>query len=203
MLSNKVSILIPSIRPDKLIRCVTAIHDQIDMPKDNYEVLVKTDSPGTRIGVTSVLFSLVEQSKYEFVMFLGDDTVPLNGFMKNAFETMRNFQDGWGLVGLNEGTDLCNRVATHWLASKKLLPYLDGEFFHRGYRHCFCDNELTERSASLGRFAWSKEAKIFHDHPILQGKSIKGTEYEIVYTPNNYYHDMRLFKRRKANGWKT
>ena len=67
------------------------------------------------------------------------------------------------MVALNDGMGH-GVLATHWLASRKLLPRL-GDFFSSAYRHCYCDNELTERCRQLGRFTYAEHARIVHDHP--------------------------------------
>lgn len=201
MLVNEVSIIIPVIRPDKAERCKEAIYRNSGIFRYQYEVIAEKDND--RIGAPFMVKYLVDKAKHPAVMFLGDDTIPQHNFLKNAIEAMNIFPDQWGLVGLNDGFFKNGEIATHWLAHKNLLEFLDGEFFHTGYRHCFCDAELTERCREINRYLWCEDAKIIHDHPILEGKTTMGTDYEKPYLPNNYYHDLRLFKRRKASGWKN
>ena len=47
-----------------------------------------------------------------------------------------------------------------------MLRFLGGEFFHTGYRHCWCDNELCLRASELGRYIFCEKAYIYHDHVI-------------------------------------
>lgn len=198
---NEVSIIIPVIRPDKAERCKEAICKNSGVFRYQYEVIAEEDKE--RIGAPLMVKYLVDKTKYPTVMFLGDDTIPQVDFLKNALEAMNTFDDQWGLVGINDGFFFEDGIATHWLAHKNLLPILDGEFFHTGYRHQYCDLELTERCREMGRYLWCENSKLIHDHPVLQGKTTIGTDYEKSNLPNNYYHDLRLFKRRKANGWKS
>jgi hypothetical protein len=198
---SEVTIIIPVIRPDKAQRCLDSIYRNSGVWRYQYNVITEEDKD--HIGAPLMVKNLVEKADSELVMFLGDDTIPQPAFLFNALKCMKYFREGWGLVGLNDGFFAENGTATHWLAHKKLLEILDGEFFHTGYRHCFCDVELTERCREINRYIWCEEAKIIHDHPMLKNKTLAGTDYEKPYLRNNYYHDLRLFKRRKANGWKS
>jgi hypothetical protein len=85
-------------------------------------------------------------------------------------------------------------VATHWLAGKKLLPYIGGEFFHLGYRHVGCDNELTERAKALGKYVWCERARVRHEH------FSTGAEMDEVYAlgwePESVAQDRALLAQR-------
>jgi len=134
----KVSIVIPTIRPDKLERCINAIKENAGY--GNYEIVVEKDDHAAPQGAPKVLKRGVDRSTGELVMFLGDDTIPQRNFLLHAMVAMhRQFPDLDGLVGLNDML-WKGELATHWLASKKLLPYLGGEFFHTGYNYLSCDN---------------------------------------------------------------
>jgi hypothetical protein len=196
----KVSIVIPAIRPEGAALCAKLAKQNAGIPDDDLEIIVQEDVD--RIGCPKMVKAMVEESHGEWVCFLGDDTKPLNGFILFALEASKVLQDGWGLVGLNDGVHDGNVLATHWMGNKNLLPLIGGEFFHTGYRHCFCDQELMSRSIELGRYIWADDALIIHDHPAARGESIHGTDYEWQYRPDNFHHDRRLFNRRKEHGWK-
>jgi hypothetical protein len=90
------------------------------------------------------------------------------------------------------------------MASKKLLKHLDGEFFHTGYTHCFCDNELTQRCKGIKRYRFSEKSKIVHHHPIVQqDDSLWDEDLKRVYDAKVYDADRRLFNMRRTNKWKT
>lgn len=198
-----ISIIIPIIRPDRVKECISAIREHSDGIE--YEMITMNDDK--RIGAPKMVKKLVELANFDLIMFLGDDTVPQPGFLKEALSVMGEFEDGWGLVGLNDGTVLCDMPgvpATHWLAHKKLLDCLDGEFFHTGYWHCFCDNELTERCRGLSRYRRADNAMIRHKHPLLD-KTPSDADYKRVYSPKYMTHDRILFQQRKAGenwSWK-
>ena len=189
----KVSVIIPFVRPDGAKRCMEAVKANAGISADDYEILAEGDED--RIGCPKMVKKLVEQSRHECVLFLGDDTYPYADFIKNALDAMATLPDGWGMVGLNDLVHDGNILATHWLAHKNLLPLLDGEFFHTGYLHCFCDQELIFRCKALGRYTWCKDAMLYHDHPMLTGQG-NDADYKRVYSPELYRHDEELFKSR-------
>lgn len=195
---DKVSVIIPVIRTEKARRCIEAV----ERTSNGWPIEVVSEEDTARIGAPKMVKRLVDRSTGQIVAFFGDDTVPQPGWLTAALRAMETLPDGWGLVGLNDQHHDGNELATHWLADKRLLPMLGGEFFHTGYRHCFCDNELIARCKAAGRYVWAEEARIEHDHPIVRGESMEGTDYEWAYRADNWYHDQRLFKRRQREGWK-
>lgn len=197
-----VSICIPTLsRPEKLHRLLQAIKDNAHYP--NYEVIVKADQmPPNNEGAPKILAKCVAESRGELVMFLGNDCVPEPYFLREAVWSMaRHFPQMDGMIGLNDqywdGSK--GHVATHWLASKKLLPYLGGEFFHTGYHHTGCDNELLARVEMIGKYHWEPMAQIFHDHPINNGFTSGVDElYEQSYAGPRHEADDKLYAERAA-----
>jgi len=203
-----VSVIIPTKgRPEKLRRLLDAL-EKCDYPE--YEVLVIHDGEPTqdlsvygprvsvfdtpeRLGVPKVLKDGVAVSKGELVFFLGNDCIPEPDFITKAVDKMyQEFGDSMdGLIAVNDGY-WNGEIATHWLASKKLLPFLDGEFFHTGYNHVGCDNELTARCKKMGKYAWAEDCKVFHDHPI------QGTPSDEIYDigTSRQKEDRELLEKR-------
>jgi glycosyltransferase involved in cell wall biosynthesis len=193
----KVSVCVPTLgRPEKLHRLLEKI--KLNAGYENYEIIVKADEPvPNNIGAPKMLKKCVDESTGELVMFLGNDTVPEPNFMLEAvWEMARRFPDFDGMVGLNDGYWHDGDVATHWLASKKLLPALDGEFFHTGYNHAGCDNELLGRVEKLGKYSWAEKAKLYHDHPVNTGWANADESYRSLYSGEKYAHDLALLKSR-------
>ncbi len=195
-----VSIVIPTLgREEKLKRLLQAIKDNADY--GNYEVIVKQDHfPPLNLGVPKMLKMGVEESHGDLVMYLGNDCIPKPGFLREAVFTMiREFPDLDGLVGLNDGY-WEGEFATHWLASKKLLPLLDGEFFNTEYFHTGCDNELTERCRKAGKYVWAPQAEVFHDHPVQKGFHDEDMDdvYRLAYRADHHQHDLDLLARRSV-----
>ncbi len=192
-----VSIIIPWIRKDGMERCVEAIKSAALLPPHCYEIIAAEDSD--RVGVPRMVKRLTEESSFDLVMFLADDTIPLPGFLTNSLAAMETLPDGWGLVALNDGVHR-GHLATHWLADKRLLPLLGGQFFHTGYRHTFCDSELTTRCREMGRYAYAEKAQIDHIHPLF-GKAPWDKDYRRVYCERNWAHDEQLYGIRQRQGW--
>lgn len=191
---SKVSIIIPIVRVDRVDECLKSIKANSGIPKTDYEIL--TDFDVNRIGCPKMVARLLVRSRYDLVMFLGDDTVGEADFILNALAAMARLPDGWGLVGLNDQFHDGNKLATHWLADKRLLPLIDFEFFHTGYKHLCCDMELMSRVKGLGRYIWAKDARLTHNHPLVNGTA-DDDDYRRIYSPQVRHHDQTLYSRRK------
>jgi hypothetical protein len=201
---KKVSILIPYVRPNLIDKAVMHSVDNAGM--DDFEIITKQDTE--KIGHTKLLKQMVEESESEMVAFIHDDCIPHKNYLKNAVETMNQFEGGFGLVGFFDG--LSRPFSTHWLAHRKLLPLLDGEFLHTGYKHCCCDVELAERCKAMNRYVVDNTAYVEHVNPILTEKDtvkqIQAIEndysYRKAYNRNNLFDDRQLLQKRRLNNWK-
>jgi glycosyltransferase involved in cell wall biosynthesis len=163
-----VTICIPTLGREEKLKTLLQLIPFTAQYK-NFDVLVEHDSFEKRIGVPKLVKKMVDKAKGEFIVFMGTDCIPHPGWLREAMNAMRSmFPAMDGLVGLNDG--LSNgKENPHWLASKNLLPMLDGEFFHTGYSHVGCDNELTARCKKAGKYVWCREAVVYHDHPLWKG----------------------------------
>lgn len=200
---QKTSIIIPVIRPKNIPKLKRLINKNAGVSKNRYEILTEEDKD--RIGAPKMVKKLTERSKYDLVMFIGDDCLPQSDFLKNALSVMSSFHGKWGLVGLNDMQRPLEHPPTHWLAHKKLLEYC-GEFFHTGYIHQYCDNELFIWAATLERYIMAANAKIFHDHVGFKNRSISfadnvrlGSDKDVkrVYSKETAQHDRELFEKRR------
>lgn len=200
---NSVSIIIPVIRPQNIKNLVKLIKENAGVSKDSYEILIEEDKD--KIGAPKMVKKLVDKSKNDLIMFLGDDCEPLPNFLLHALETMKSFQGEWGLVGLYDVERPGDHSPAHWLAHKKLLKF-SGDFFYTGYIHQYCDNELCLWANSLNRYKLNKLAKVNHKHPGFKNKdktfmeNIEATDDENVkrvYSDQVYEHDKALFKKRQ------
>ena len=192
-LNSSVSILIPAIRPEGVCKCVDSIKVNAGIPEDQYEILVEFDQD--RIGCPAMVKRLVSQAQYDLVCFMADDTTMEPWCLNEAIHVMDQFPEGWGLVGLNDGTG--RQLPTHWLAHKRLLDHLDGEFFSTAYTHCFCDRELMDRALEIGRYKQAPHARIMHDHQMLKGEEITDPDLQRVYSKDVYGADQKTYYRRK------
>jgi len=194
-----VSIVIPWIRKKGVKRALTACKINAGIPDEQYEFLCEEDKD--RIGCPKMLKRLVSRAAGQMICFVGDDTIPQKNFLKIALERMSRFPQGWGLVGFNDLVHDGWLMATHWLAHKRLLPLLGGEFFHTGYIHTMCDLELTERCKAMGRYAWAEDAVIKHVNPIIDKAVAMDADYDRVYSKQVREKDIALYNKRKAAGF--
>lgn len=195
---ESVSIVLPVIRREKAERCIRYIKENAGIPESQYEIIVQEDVE--RIGCPKMVKKLVDRSQYNLICFLGDDTLPQQDFLRNALIEMSSFSNGWGLIGITDQS--FQERATHWLAHKRLLYILDGEFFNTEYYHTHCDDELVDRCKEIGRYKLSRHSILFHDNPILCQKETSDPDYNRVYNPSKFLHDKNLYRRRRRNGWK-
>ena len=77
---------------------IKMIKENAGIPEYNYEIVSEEDV--NRIGAPKMVKKLTERTKYDLVMFLGDDCEPQPNFLLNAAMTMESFPDKWGLVGM-------------------------------------------------------------------------------------------------------
>lgn len=195
-----ISIVLPFVRWKKAFRCMDAVRENAGPVE--YEIVAEEDVD--RIGCPKMVKKLVERTKYDWVVFLGDDTIPQKGFLINAFKASKLLPDGWGLVGLNDRIHDGKQLATHWMCHKNMLYFLEGEFFHTGYIHCECDRELVARAKQLKRYIFAHDAIVIHDHPITwRGGAEPDEDYKRVYDDKVTRRDRKLFWTRSQNGWKT
>jgi len=204
MPSNNITILIPVIRPEKAERCIAAIKQNAGIDVSQFRVIawVDTERVGCPWMIKCMTAYALANERWPWVCFLGDDTIPGKDFLKIALAYAAMFPDGWGMVGFNDQLHVGGYPATHWLAHKKLLPFLGGEFFSTEYIHCYCDRELTDRAMGLDRYIWADQAMVFHDHPIINKQPLTG-DYKRVYSPTVKMKDFETYHRRKRKGWQT
>jgi glycosyltransferase involved in cell wall biosynthesis len=184
-----VSICIPTLgREQRLERLLSILEERAEYPR--IDVVVERDSFEDRRGCSKTLARAVERSIGELVLFMGNDCVPRPGFVRIAMDCMRkNFPAMDGMVGLNDGVWPNGEVATHWLASKKLLPALDGEFFCTEYRHVACDDELTARVKKMGKYVWCREARIDQE-------GVLDDVHQLAWNVEDVRHDRSLLEQR-------
>jgi len=185
-----ISIIIPVVRPKGAERCIKAIAD--DFPKVPYEIIAAEDTQG--IGCPEMVKRLAKDARYDWVMFLGDDTIPEPGMLDEAAMVAGTIPGG--MVGLNDQIHDGNLLSTHWMCHKDILKLTGGEFFHTGYNHQFCDKELLDIAKENNLFVWAENAKLTHDHPHVRGG--KDDEYyQRAYKVESVKHDLFLYIKRK------
>jgi tetratricopeptide (TPR) repeat protein len=198
----KVSIVIPTLgREKQLEKCIELIKKNANYP--DFEIIVEKDSFENRQGVCKTLKAGVEKARGEYIAFLGNDCEPQPNFLilavLKALKCLNKYsypEPGVGLVGFNDGFWKKGEIATHWLAHKDLSLHLEDDFFHLGYKHVGCDNELTERCRHIDRYVWCEEARIKHT---AQDDDI----HRLAWNPEDVAADRKLLRERsKRLGFK-
>ncbi len=185
-----ISVCIPILRPEKAQRVIEAVK------AEGIELEILAEEDKERIGCPKMLKQLVDKSKGDLVMFLGDDTIPQKGFIGNALAAMEKLPDGWGVVGLN--SQVHSKHAAHFLAAKRMLPILGGDFFNTVYKHCYCDHELTDIARENERYVFCEDAIVIHDHPFFTGQA-EDADYLRVYSAEFKKHDRATYIKRKRD----
>jgi hypothetical protein len=199
-----ITVIIPYCRQEGADRCAAAAHKNAGIDESMFDVFAAYDAE--RIGCPRMVKAMVDASAGQMVCFLADDTVPQPGYLKHALDVMAEFEDGWGLVGLNDGMHDGQVLAGHWLGHKRLLPRIGGDFFFPGYYHSFCDNELMIKVKKLNRYKWAEKARVDHYHPMNTDDDKRGewdSNYKRVYSPRYRIHDTALFFKRRSEGFPT
>jgi len=186
-----ISICSPYIRPQNMPKLIERIKETcIGL---NYEIVADEDTE--RVGCPKMLKRLVERSKGDLVCFIGDDTWPETDWLISAMRAINTLPSGLGVVGLNSQE---SKHAAHFLADKRMLPLLGGEFFNTEFRHCWCDHELTDIAKEHGRFVFCDEAVLTHNHPVF-GTAETDSDYERVYSEDYRHDDWNTYCRRKRD----
>ena len=189
-----ISVILPVVRPEQANVVVELIKERAGI-----ECEIITDIDHDRIGCPKMVKKLVEQTKYDYVCFIGDDCIPLNDFLINAYNYMKD--NDLYLVGLNDKTS--RTLPAHWLADKKLLKHCENEeFFYTGYTHCYCDMELKDNAAKLNRYGYCTDSVVLHDHPMFTGEQTNDKDYIRVYSEKVKGKDRDLYYTRKL-GYKV
>ena len=190
MISDKISVIIPVVRPESAERCIESVKKYLPFA----EIVTKVDVDG--IGCPKMVNILTKEAKQDWVLFLGDDTEMEPGFEDAIESTLAGLpKDWWGVVGV--WTQPGN-FQGHWMAHKKTLSILqDEQFFNEEYEHCYCENELRDISDENGRWVKCEGAKLLHHHPVNEGRDADDEFYAKAYSDKKYQHDKLTYFRRK------
>ena len=190
MISDKISVIIPVVRPESAQRCIESVQKYLPLA----EIVSRVDVD--EIGCPKMVNKLTKETTRDWVLFLGDDTEMEPGFEDAIETTLAEMpEDWWGVVGV--WTQPGN-FQGHWMAHKKMLSILpDGQFFNEEYQHCYCEDELRDISNENGRWIKCGGAKLLHHHPVNIGPSAADEFYAKAYSDQRYQHDKSTHIRRK------
>jgi glycosyltransferase involved in cell wall biosynthesis len=177
-----ISILLATTgRPEMAERCVRSIKDTTE--GHDVEIVAAVDACGDTLwrlhelgcvldwdseyrGCSQAWNDALSLSKGDLLVLAGDDLVFQPGWLGAALSTLDEFEDGWGMVGFNDGNfDGHNPFSTHYLMSRRLVvEVFGGVVAWPHYRHSFNDVEACERAKRAGRYAWCEDAHVRHEH---------------------------------------
>lgn len=187
MITDKISVIIPVVRPESADRCIESVKK--NLPGAEIVSAVDVD----RIGCPRMVNLLTKEATREWIIFLGDDTELVDGFDIALEVAVDKLEQGWGVVGLN--TEPGNPKA-HWMAHKKMLDILpDGVFFPEEYQHCWCDDELFDVASENDLWVFAEDAIVKHYHPVNHGPV--DNFYVVSYSDERCIHDKRTYYQRK------
>lgn len=177
-------------RRDRLQKTVDSIRENTKIPhcivtyENNY------------IGWANAIHEMIQDID-GLIWIVGSDVIVKEGCVEELYRRYREtFKDTGGIVEpFNELHG--SKLAQHPFGDAHLLR----KYIHKGYKHCFADNELTERAYAEGKMDYAPNAIIDHQHAV-NNKAPMDAGYEFSLNPKNYEIDLTLYKQRKENGYK-
>jgi GT2 family glycosyltransferase len=132
------------------------------------------------------------------VVLAADDLEWQPGWLDAALKTLDQFEDGWGLVGFNDG-HWGAELSTHYLMSRRfVIEVLGGVIAWDAYKHSFNDREANERARAAGRYAWCKDAHVHHRHWLFGGRDQDQTDTRLL---GHHPESERAYQQRVAAGF--
>jgi GT2 family glycosyltransferase len=179
----------------------------VDNDEETTDRLVDIDYPRLTIdysetyrGPSKAWNDALRLSTGDPVVLAADDLVWHPGWADHALRTLSTLPDGWGLVGFNDGHwDGDNDFATHYMVSRRfIVEELGGVIAWEHYRHSFNDREINERAKRAGRFAWCKDAYVYHAHWLFGDRPQDGTDSRAL---QGHAESQNIFMERLAAGF--
>lgn len=132
------------------------------------------------------------------IVFAADDLSWQPGWLDAALTQLKQFPDGWGLVGFNDG-HWGQELSTHYLMSRRFISeVLGGVVAWDFYPHSFNDLEVNERARAAGRYAWCADAHVPHQHWLFGDRAKDDTDTR---TLGQHAEAERVYKERRAAGF--
>jgi glycosyltransferase involved in cell wall biosynthesis len=132
------------------------------------------------------------------IVLAADDLEFEPGWLDAALETLSRFEDGWGLVGFNDG-HWGPELSTHYLMSRRfIVEVLGGVVAWDCYHHSFNDREANARAVAAGRYAWCENARVYHRHWLFGDRMQDGTDTRML---GGHQESERRFYERQAAGF--
>lgn len=132
------------------------------------------------------------------VVLAADDLEFHAGWLDAALTQLAEFEDGWGLVGFNDG-HWGEELSTHYLMSRRLVDEVfGGAIAWEAYQHSFNDREANDRARAAGRYAWCETAHVHHRHWIFGERVQDPTDTRLL---GLHPASEQAYQQRKAAGF--
>ena len=180
--------LIPTTkeRRERLQKCVDSIHLNTKYP---IAICTYENEEGCEdVGWVKAVHKLLEGIN-GICFILGDDAIIAPDCIEKLYEA---YQEGYLLQPyeqINKGT-----IATFPFCHSNILK----QYIHKGYIHNYSDTELTEIMKQKGKYLYIPEAKVDHQHFVMDYKLLDNT---YCATKQFLEKDKQIFEERKKNNF--
>ncbi len=209
-----VSILLPTTgRADRAEKCICQLRETAGVP---IELIIAVDhDPESAMRLAPLADKLLVSTEYrgcsrawndclressgDPVVFAADDLVWGEAWLVNALAYLDAFDDGWGMVGFNDGHWNGDELATHYLMSRRfIVEVLGGVVAWEWYSHSFNDLEVNERAKAAGRYVWAPDALVRHEHWTYGDRPQDATDTRLLGT---HAAAEAKYRERRATGF--
>jgi len=209
-----VSVLFPTTgRPERARNCLKGLRDSVG--NHPIEVVAAVDADretesairrytdkilwsDTYRGSSNAWNACLAQAKGDPVVLAADDLVFEFGWLDRALEELAEFDDGWGLVGFNDG-HWNGDLSTHYLMSRRfIVEVLGGVVAWPEYKHSFIDVETCDRAKAAGRYRWCAKAHVRHEHWTWGTRQRDDTDTRRL---GDHAESARVYRERAAAGF--
>lgn len=184
-----ISICIPHTpdRRERLQETIDSIHENVTVP--HVICTYENDYEGWAKAVDNMLSTVRGTA-----LVIGSDVIVERGCVEELIKAYA-WSDTAGVV--EPYNELHNgKLCQHPFGDSQLIR----RYLHTGYKHCFADNEMTERLKAANKYLYVPEAKIEHRH-FVNGKAKMDKGYAFSLGSKDYDADRELFTKRKAAGF--
>lgn len=178
---DPVTILIPTINPDKAKQTADLIHLRAGYP---HKIIVEEDAD--RIGYVAMINKMAKENPSKYFLYGADDMYPGRNFLSIAMDVKR--QTNAKVVALNDGKFYGN-IATFAIVDYDYVSNLyNGNILNSMYNFHYADPELTLIAKAQKVYSYAPDALLVEITYDKDGKDSK----------KNNEEDKQFFKFRKS-----
>lgn len=178
---------------------IAAVDADPDTPERIGELVDKLLYSMDYRGCSTAWNDCLRESEGDPVVFAADDLLWGDGWLDEALSALEVFDEGWGMVGFNDGHWDGNELATHYLMSRRfIVEVLGGVVAWDFYGHSFNDLEVNARAKAAERYVWAEGAEVLHSHWIFGDRQRDETDTR---TLGEHSLAEAKFREREAQGF--